>query len=388
MLVPSRGARFALVAVLSAFVLVGCSSKGKAKEPSKLIRIENPQLRPGDAWSRHIGDGSDGYYGGYRLALAGDALFAAALDGRVYALNPATGAVIWRSKTKARVISGPGIVGDKVLVGTLDGEVLALRRSDGKPAWRADAPGEALAPPVGDGAIVVAKAQDGREYGLDSATGERKWVFDRNEPSLTLRGLSAPLISDGRVYLGMDNGKLVVLNLSDGQMVWEQTISVPTGRGELERLTDIDADLLLGDAGLYVVSYGGDIALVDLGSGDSRWRRSVKSYTGMALGGDKLFVTDDDGVVWALDAVSGAAAWKQEQLKYRHLSPPVFFKGYVVVGDYKGYLHWLSPEDGKIVARTRLGHKPITTPPVASDNLLYVMDVEGKLRAYDVKPPR
>jgi outer membrane protein assembly factor BamB len=106
----------------------------------------------------------------------------------------------------------------------------------------------------------------------------------------------------------------------------------------------------------------------------------------MALGGDKLFVTDDDGTLWALDTASGAVAWKSQELKYRHLSPPVFYKGYAVVGDYKGYLHWFSPADGKLVGRTRLGSDPIATPPVVSGDLLYVMDVAGKLRAYDTRP--
>ena len=90
----------------------------------------------------------------------------------------------------------------------------------------------------------------------------------------------------------------------------------------------------------------------------------------------------------ALDAASGAAAWKQQDLKYRRLSPPAFYKGYVVVGDYKGYLHWLSPGDGKIVARTRLGSDPIAAPPVVAGELLYVMDVDGKLRAYNSNPAK
>ena len=388
MVAAGRGMQLALAVALSAMALVGCSSKGKAKEPAKLVSVASPQARPDDVWSRGIGSGSDGYYSGFRLALNEDALFVASINGRVYALNPKNGDVIWRARTKARVISGPSVSGDLVLVGTLDGEVIALKRADGTEAWRARAPSEALGPPVGSGNMVVAKSADGREYGLDAATGERRWSFDRYEPNLTLRGVSSPLIVGNRVYTGLDNGKLSVLNLNDGTPIWEQTISVPTGRSVLDQLTDIDADLLPGSDGLYVVTYGGDLALIDYNTGDSRWRRGVKSYSGMVLGGDKLFVTDDDGTVWALDSASGAAAWKQTELKYRRLSPPVFFKGFLVVGDYKGYLHWLSPADGKIVGRTRLSRKPIVTPPVASGDLLYVMDMAGKLRAYDVKPPR
>jgi outer membrane protein assembly factor BamB len=134
------------------------------------------------------------------------------------------------------------------------------------------------------------------------------------------------------------------------------------------------------------VTYGGDLVLIDPATGDSRWRRSIKSYSGMALGGDKLFVTDAEGTVWALDAETGAAAWKQEGLKYRRLSPPGYYKGYVVVADFEGYLHWLSPSDGSLVARTRLGSGPVIAPPVAAEDLLYVMTAAGKLAAYDIAP--
>ncbi len=378
----------ALVAACLLLAVAGCGHKGKVKLPTKLVDIKNPQVLPQEAWSHGIGKGSGKYYTGLQVAVEVDALYVAEIGGSVYALDPKTGKEIWRSKTKARIVSGPSVSGDLVLLGTLDGEVLALKRATGVIAWRTQASSEVLAMPVGSGNTVVVKSVDGREFGLDAATGDRRWSFDRNVPNLSLRGLSAPMISGNRVYIGFDSGKLAALNLSDGAVAWEQIISVPTGRSELERLTDIDADLLLGSTGLFVVSYGGDLALVDTDTGDSRWRRSVKSYTGMALGGDKLFVTDADGLVWALDAETGAAAWKQEGLKYRMLSPPAYYKGYVVVGDYKGYLHWLSPSDGSLVGRTRLGSRPIIAPPTSSDDLLYVMTSGGKLAAYDLVPPK
>ncbi|MBX6421851.1 MAG: outer membrane protein assembly factor BamB [Nevskia sp.] len=377
-----------LLLAAAALALAGCGSKGKAREPAKLTRLEHVEVRPEREWSRRIGDGSDGYWSGLRIALASDALFAASIDGRVDAVNPQNGDLIWRVNTKARVISGPTLDGDQLYVGTLDGEVIALARADGKIRWRAQAPSEALAPPVGNGQVVVAKAVDGREYGLNAGSGERLWSFDRNEPNLTLRGLSAPLILGDRVYIGLDNGKLEALSLDDGQPIWEQTISVPTGRVEIERLTDIDADLLVGREGLYVVTYGGDLALIDPQSGDSRWHRSIKSYSGMALSGDRLYVTDDDGTVWSLDAATGAAVWKQPVLKYRRLSPPAVFDRYVVVGDYQGYLHWLSVEDGKLVGRVRLGGDPITTAPVVDHGLLYALDAGGRLAAYSARPAK
>jgi outer membrane protein assembly factor BamB len=378
--------RLLLVVAAAVLAVAGCSSKGKTREPAKLVDIAKPGLKFHLAWVREVGNGSGGMYAGFRVALGEDAVYAASAGGEVAALQPDSGKRLWTTQTKARLISGPGIDGDTILVGTLDAQMIALKRSDGKELWRTSASSEVLAPPAGAGNTVVARCGDGRIFGFDVATGARTWSFDRTEPNLTLRGLSAPMIAEGHVFAGLDNGHVVALGLDDGQLSWDQPVSVPGGRTELDRLTDIDADLLPGPQGLFVVSYGSDLALLDPANGQSIWRRTVKSYTGMAVGDTRLFVTDADGLVEAFDTESGAALWKQDGLKYRQLSPPAFFNGYVVAGDYEGYLHWLSPEDGHFVARTRLSSYAITAPLVVGPKYLYAMDVEGEVAAIEAVP--
>ena len=78
---------------------------------------------------------------------------------------------------------------------------------------------------------------------------------------------------------------------------------------------------------------------------------------------------------------NGAAMWKQSKLLNRRLSAPAVIEGYVVVGDYDGYLHWLMHEDGKMVARTRVGGSAISAAPVVSEGILYVFGDSGVLAA-------
>jgi outer membrane protein assembly factor BamB len=58
--------------------------------------------------------------------------------------------------------------------------------------------------------------------------------------------------------------------------------------------------------------------------------------------------------------------------------------GYVVFGDLEGYLHWISSDDGRIVARQRVDKAPIRgTPQVSTTTgLLFAISGEGKLSAY------
>ena len=382
---PRTAGRLSAI-VLLACAAVACTSKPKVREPAKLTDLTEVKVRVDTAWSKSIGQGADGRPSGLRPQLESDGLFVAESGGKVLALDPATGRTLWtRALKNTRLSAGPSVMGDQLLLGTLDGEVIALKRADGSELWRASVSSEVLAPPSGDGEVIVVRSVDGRAFGLAASDGRRLWSFDRTVPTLTLRGLSPPLIDGGRVLLGMDSGRLSAVQLSDGTPLWEQPISVPSGRTELERLADIDAQLVDTVEGVLVASYGGDVALIDPADGESRWRRAIKSGTGLAVGDSSVFVSDADGVVWALDAATGAAAWKSEALQYRRLSTPVYFKGYAVVADYKGYLHFFSARDGQLVGRTRVGSDPVLAPMIATDDTLYVYTAEGKLAALTLR---
>jgi outer membrane protein assembly factor BamB len=368
-----------------AVALAACGSKGPVREPAELEDIEQAEVVPDVVWDKSPGGGDGGQESRLGLSVEPDLLVTADADGDVYALDPKDGRKLWHADTEARVIAGPAVYGDIVLLGTLDAEVIALKRSDGAPAWRASVSSEVLAPPVGDGGVIVVRCGDGKVFGLSAETGVRRWSFDRAVPPLTLRGMSAPLIHEGVAILGLDNGHAAALRVDTGEVLWEEVVSAPEGRTELERIVDVDAELLTGGGGVYALSFGGEVAAIGLQEGRVAWRRPVKSYSGAALLGAKLYVSDESGVVWALDAETGAAAWKQEALKYRRLSVPVVVGEFIVVADFEGYLHWLSPKDGHIVGRVHAVGDAVAAAPIVRDNLLYVLDRNGDIAAVETR---
>lgn len=378
--------RSSLLVLLGAVLLGACSGKAKVREPAELKKIEAPAIKAKKVWSRSAGKGTDDRFAGLRVVPAPDAVFTADVNGKVFALDPANGKPIWTAETGTRLISGPSLSGAAAFIGTLDAEVVALARADGAELWRATLSSEVLAPPVSDGNVVVARTVDGRIYGLSAVDGEQLWVVDRSVPSLTLRGLAEPVLFAGAAMIGMDNGRILAIRLEDGQPIWEQVVAVPAGRTELERITDVDGDLLVSPNGVYAVSFGGELAAVRTESGEVQWRRSIRSYTGVTPFDGLALVSDEAGVVWALDAETGAAAWKQEDLQYRQLSQPVRFGEYVVVADFEGYLHWLAPRDGRIVGRTRIARDSLVTAPIAYEGRLYSLAGNGKLSVVEAKP--
>jgi outer membrane protein assembly factor BamB len=260
--------------------------------------------------------------------------------------------------------------------------VIALSAEDGALRWRVRVSSEVLAPPRASGGVVVVRTVDGRLAGLDGLTGGRLWAYDRSVPILTLRGTSPPVITHDAVLAGLDSGRLVAVALRDGRALWEQQITQPRGRSELERMVDIDAEPVVANETVYVVTYQGSIAALDLFSGRGRWQREMSSNTGLGVDSRHVYVSDTLGQVWAMDRASGSAVWRQARLKGRGLTAPVAVGEHVVVGDAEGYLHWLRRDDGQFAARTRLDSAGIAAAPVVADGeTVFVYGKGGTLAA-------
>ena len=274
---------------------------------------------------------------------------------------------------------------EAVYVGSDKGLLVALNEADGKELWRTQLTSEVLAPATSANGIVVSRTSDGRVTGISADDGKVIWSYQRAVPLLSLRGAGRPVIAGDTVIAGYDNGKLVALTLNDGKVIWEKSIAIPRGRTELERLVDIDADPVVIDDTAYVVTYQGQLAAVDINSGRVSWSRDMSSQIGLdAAYRDAVYVTDDQGYVWAVQDGSGDALWRQTRLLRRQVTAPAIAGNYIVVGDFEGYIHWIARDDGRFVSRQQLSDGPIYSKPLVINGIVYVTAADGSLSAMRV----
>ncbi|MCP3670700.1 MAG: outer membrane protein assembly factor BamB [Gammaproteobacteria bacterium] len=380
--------RISVISLL--LLLVGCGSmdplklledESNVEPPAELVELKS-SLGVRKLWSTSVGSGSSDDRVKLVPYVQGNRVYVADREGMVKALDSGSGRIVWSVEKEGLEISGgPGAGGGLVLIGTSNGEVVALSEQDGSEKWRARVSSEVLSVPKIAMGVVVVHTIDGKLYAMDASDGKLKWVYDRSIPVLTLHGNSSPVISGSSVICGFASGKLISFDLESGQQMWESTIAVPTGRSELERMVDIDGDPVVHSGMVYVATYQGQLAAVVEGSGDVVWRRKFSSYAGLGTDSKNLYVSDAQDMVWAIDPKNSSSMWKQSKLHGRKLSAPAVLGGYVVVGDFEGYLHWMSPEDGHMVARTRVGDQPITTSPVIDGKVAYVLGDGGELAA-------
>ena len=357
-------------------IMAGCStldainpfsSKVKPNDPVPLVELKG-SMAVRTAWKLDIGRANNYIF---TPALVGNTLLVAGADGALARVEASNGNVLWRIQAPAGLTAGVGSDGSLVVVGGAKGTVLAFDM-DGKPLWTAQASSEVLSAPVVGQGVVVVRSVDNRIIGLDAATGAKKWTVQRVSPPLALRTAPGMVVVDKDVIIAQPGGKLLALALASGAPRWEVVVGESRGATELERVTDIGGAPVLFERDVCAVAYQGRVGCFDVANGTPRWTKQFSSDVGVSVDQRFVFAVDDKGAVSAFNREGGASAWKNDKLGYRRVSTPVSYGRAVAVGDYEGYIHFLSREDGAFLARAATDGSAITSPPlVAGSNLIF-----------------
>lgn len=363
-----------LLAVALVLLLSACASKGP--KPAKLVDFK-PALELKVAWRASVGEA--GRYI-FTPAIHEGSVYAAGSRGTLVRLDAKSGKVMWRVDTRAPLSGGVGVGAGMVMVGTAKGAVLAYDL-EGKALWTSNVSSEVLSAPQASGNLVVVRSGDGRIFGLNAQDGTRKWEYQTMVPPLTLRSNPGVVIVDNFVIAGMAAGKLVVLNLENGGVVWETVVSAPRGDNELERVSDIaGAPLLLPDR-VCAVTFQGRAACYETEKGGQIWGRPASSVGRLAADSRSVYVSEDAGAVLALDRNTGTSFWRQDKLSNRSLSSPLVYREFVVVGDFEGMVHVLRSEDGAFAARIATDGSGIAAAPILLEDKILVQTRKGGLYA-------
>jgi outer membrane protein assembly factor BamB len=196
--------------------------------------------------------------------VVGDRLLIGSYDQHLYCLSTRNGSVLWKFKTNAQVHATPAVGGALAFIAGCDGVFRGIRLADGReqfnlpfdaytaasPAlrssaayfgtfdnevlmanlesrtlgWRYKNP-ERQFPFYSSAAVtgshVVICGRDKLVHGLTPA-GKAAWTF-----ATRARVESSPAIAAGRVYVGSNDGRFYVLNLSSGAKLWEFNAGAP-----------------------------------------------------------------------------------------------------------------------------------------------------------------
>ena len=360
----------------SGLLMAGCSRNDPINPPTPLQAI-TPKVTVSPLWSQSIGAMGRK---GLTLVEHEKVVFAAAGNGGVAAVS-LEGSVQWQVKLANPLVSGPAFseVSELLYVGSTRGEVVCLKVKNGEQLWQAQLETEVLALTTGSGRV-FARTADGRLTALDALAGNKLWVLDHDMPSLSVRGMSAPVRLSNAMLLGWEDGSVEAILQENGERAWEARIALPRGRTDIERMVDVQSVILTDGVRIYAAATNGKVTALDAQSGNPLWTSDTATWVDMALGERSVFVVAEDDTLRALSLDTGRVLWKQEALKYRRVSKAIAWGKWVVVTDMQGVLHLLDAADGSLVGRVDGAVKEGLAAGLAvTDRRLLLLDVAGNL---------
>jgi eukaryotic-like serine/threonine-protein kinase len=195
-------------------------------------------------WELMIGNLSDGGYS--RPAVDGDTVYVGGGDGRVYAVNRATGSTRWSTPVGAAGFSSAGptvsVAGSLVYAvskdaevtafgdATVSGHVRALDSATGEERWSQHVDGLRAfgsGPLVSGTTVYVASSTLGA---YDAATGVPRWTAPTGGTSLF--SFTPPVLELGTVYVAGGDGRLHAVDATSGRTIWTAGVGAPCSEDE------------------------------------------------------------------------------------------------------------------------------------------------------------
>jgi outer membrane protein assembly factor BamB len=231
-------------------------------------------------------------------------VFEEAFDGRLYALDAASGRERWRYNAHRCGWSSPALA-DHLLFATFIGNseckaglaggyLLAFSPQTGRIRWRrAIGPSES-SPLVADGTVYVGD-QDGHVYAFAARTGHRRWRFDTGAPIKASASLAY-----GRIYIGNYAGEMLALSARTGRLLWRSG-----GHGNFYSTASVNSGRV------YAGSLDGRVYAFSARTGDVLWSFGTGSYVyaSPAIWRGLVLVGSYDRDFYAIEAGTGSRRW-------------------------------------------------------------------------------
>lgn len=327
-------------------------------------------------WQENIGE-----HDGRNLDIfhADDFLYVATSDGTIKKLDSKTGDKLWEKKLEITLTSGVVGDGENIIFSSSDGFLWCMD-NNGELIWKTLLAGEINSLPIIYDSKVVVKLNNYKIVQLNIIDGSILWAYQAAIPPLTFKSEGKLVQSNKVVYLGLPGGKMIAIDSPTGGLVWEANISHAKGVTDIERANDITSHPVIDGPIIYGITTNGDISALDRKNGKTIWTRPLSSFYGMVFDGFNLFITHDTGSIYAVNKEDGEIKWRQADFQYRKIGTGIIIDDYIAFGDYEGYVHLLSINDGSILGRIKLEDAQILNNIIKiDDSVLAFMTAAGDL---------
>ncbi|HLJ49035.1 MAG TPA: PQQ-binding-like beta-propeller repeat protein [Bryobacteraceae bacterium] len=310
--------------------------------------------------------------------------------------------VKWRFATGGRIVSSPAYADGVIYFGSDDGKVYAVNAATGMQRWMFTTRGPVASSPAVAAGVVYIVSYDDHLYALDAASGELKWKFatagERRFEAKGIHGmqpktqtipdpydvyLSSPAVAQGTVYFGSSDGNVYAVDSREGELRWKFTT------GDV-----VHASPAYAGGTIYIGSWDSYFYALDANNGKLKWRfhagedpeihNQVGFQSSPAVVDGVVYTGCRDSMVYALDAATGTEKWKFSNAGSWVNSTPAVVNGKVIFATSdSSQLRILEAATGKSLI-DKSTKAPVFGSPAVADGVIYLGVLNGIFEARDL----
>jgi outer membrane protein assembly factor BamB len=292
-------------------------------------------------------------------AVADDLLFLGLLDGRVIALNRHSGELKWQFKTGNYIIGSPTVVNGLLHIGSADGKIYTLDARLGTLVWQVQTDGTIIHAPAVQGETVYATSMTKKLHSLSARTGAR-----RLEYFLSGNLIDTPVITANTVYFVASDGRLIALKHKARQYPWSHAVKVAWIQ-------------------LWMLGFPLSTPTPQPGTlwGTFPIEKKSRFVSSPVVTGDRLFLGDNRGRFYALDAHKGSPLWVIEPGE-AIATAPLILGDTVYFGTKTGKIFGVDRHDGSLQWKFVLG-SPLKGELIYAAGMMFVRTTDGMVHAIE-----
>ena len=367
------------------------SIKTNSTSQSETIK-ENYNISSSEIWSTTTNKGMHGNTGYLNTYKKNNLIYSVDSYGLLSAVSTNTGEIAWQIATNYDVSSGISVLNDKVCFGTVDAKLICFgietlsvnshipvitsmknftTFSKSNPDVEIDLITELASPILSVNNLYLLKLDNDDLYLIDPASKDIIWKSESQNIPLRSKGASMPLVQNNTVYIARDNGSLSAYDQTNGTLKWFTIISSRSGRNDLESQRDAEMNILVSNDRLFYGHYQGEIAALDLSSGDIVWSSPLSFINNISIHSSSILGSTTSNVLVSLDKASGFINWKSEVNK--DITEPFIIDKIVMIFSTDGTLFGYDMESGEKVYEEEYGYDihPKTEFIVEKNNIYF-----------------
>ncbi len=328
-------------------------------------------------------------------------------DGRIFTIDgisglaatSTSGALLWSTDLSAQFdrggnVSGGGLAygGGRVFAATGYGEVVAVDPASGAVIWRQRFDAPVMGAPTVDNGVVYVGGRDGSAYALTADTGRVLWDVPGVPNLIGMTGAAGPAVADTTVLFPTAGGEVTAVMKDGTARIWQSSVAGKRLGRAYASIVDVTGDPVIAGSTTYVGTSSGRTFAIDTETGQSIWTAPEGALAPVLPVGGSVFLVNDEARLVRLDAATGAVIWSVEMpyfvaektRKRKAITAhygPVLAGGRLVVVSGDEILRVFNPTDGALVATAEVPGGAATQPALAG-GVLYVVSNKGQLHAF------